>query len=213
MRCPAGPLSPRRRRDYTSRRARPSRLPPGRRRAEKRAGTGVAVALGLYLTEAPPSFISAPRRPGPRRACVAPSARRVPPAEGGAWRGAAPLHGPAFAWSDARFPRAGPLCQAAGPWLGPCLTPSEPCRNRRAWRCRRPWTGTGGPARARRGWLRMCGFAVAFDAWVVRTALSSVVAGLERAAGRTARCGGLPGSCGCGRERRHRERLVRSRKP
>ncbi|XP_031453585.1 E3 ubiquitin-protein ligase MARCH5 isoform X1 [Phasianus colchicus] len=137
MRCPAGPLSPRRRRDYTSRRARPSRPPPGRRRAGKRAGTGVAVALGLYLTEAPPPFISAPRRLGPRRACVAPSARRVPPAEGGAWRGAAPLSPGVTRGS----PRAGPLCQAAGPRLGPRLPPSEPCRSRRAWRCRRPWTG------------------------------------------------------------------------
>lgn len=38
----------------------------------------------------------------------------------------------------------------------------------------------------------MCGFAVAFDARVVRAALSSAVAGLERAAGRAARCRGCP---------------------
>lgn len=117
--CPTGSLSSRRRRDYTSRRARPSRLPPGRRRAGKRAGTGVAVALGLYLTEAPPPFISAPRRLRPRRACVAPSARRVPPAEGGAWRGAASLHGPAFSRRDARLPPRWAPLSGRGPSARP----------------------------------------------------------------------------------------------
>lgn len=71
------------------------------------------------LTEAPPPFISAPRRLRPRRACVAPSARRVPPAEGGAWRGAASLHGPAFSRRDARLPPRWAPLSGRGPSARP----------------------------------------------------------------------------------------------
>lgn len=69
-------------------------------------GRGRASRLRSAFTSQRHRCLSSRRRggSGPRRACVAPSARRVPPAEGGAWRGAAPLHGPAFSRRDARLP-------------------------------------------------------------------------------------------------------------